>query len=78
MTAYTNPYKALREAGCTLDSHESDLYVRATPQALAIVKASGWTYETFRSQVDDQLWLDIAFAYEPFWERKQSRSGADQ
>jgi hypothetical protein len=70
-----NPYKALLKAGCEMDSHESDLYVRATPEAVAIVKESGWRYETFTSQTDGQQWLDLAFAYEPFWESKQRLTG---
>jgi hypothetical protein len=79
MTAhYDNPFQALKAAGCEMDNHESDLYVRATPEALAIVKASGWTYETFRHQVTGQLWLDVAFAYEPWWERRQPVVNADK
>jgi hypothetical protein len=73
----TNPYKNLLLMGCEIDSHESDLYVRATPQALAIVRQSGWSYKPFYSRIDGQLWLDVPFAYEPFWERRQSSLCAD-
>ena len=68
-----NPYKALKALGVPMDSHESDLYVRATPEAVALVKASGWSHMFFQSQIDGQTWIDVAFAFEPFWEAKVSR-----
>ena len=74
---YSNPYKALLAADVPMDSHESDLYVLATAQALSIVKASAWTFTYFRSAIDGRQWLDIPFAYEPFWERRQRRATAD-
>jgi hypothetical protein len=30
-------YRRLLEAGCEIDNHESDLYVRDTPEARAII-----------------------------------------
>lgn len=71
---YVNVYENLRTAGCEIDHHESDLYVMATPEAVAIVKASGWTFERFRSQVDGRDWLDVAFGYTPYWEAKQAKA----
>jgi hypothetical protein len=70
---YTNPYKQLKALGVPMDSHESDLYVQATPEAVSIVKASGWSHMFFQSQIDGNTWIDVAFAYEPFWEKKQAR-----
>jgi len=63
-------YTELRDAGCTLDSHESDLYVRDCTQARAILKANGCIGSIFRSEVDNQLWLDVPFMFEPFWDAK--------
>jgi hypothetical protein len=71
MAYYSNPYQTLKDAGCTIDHHESDLYVKATDEAVKIVKESGWTYEMFTNQVDGDLWLDVAFAYEPWWTSKE-------
>ena len=72
MTAmHRNPYAELQAIDVQLDNHESDLYAIATPEALAIVKDTGWSYSTFISQIDGKLWIDIPFAYTPFWERKQ-------
>jgi hypothetical protein len=62
---YIDLYALLAAAGCEIDHHESDLYVKATPEAIALVKASGWTYEWFRS--DGASWLDVAFGYTPWW-----------
>jgi hypothetical protein len=70
---YDNPYKALKALGVPMDSHESDFYVKATPEAVALVRASGWTHMFFQSQIDGQTWIDVAFAFEPFWEAKVSR-----
>jgi len=66
-------YRELQQAGCELDSHESDLYVTATSTAIAIVKSSGRSHAMFRSAVDGKQWLDVPFAYEPFWDRVKAR-----
>jgi hypothetical protein len=68
-------YEALVSAGCKIDSHESDLYVEATPIAEKIIaehigsgEIHGATH--FRSAVDGKLWADIPFAFEPFWKAR--------
>lgn len=66
-------YTALRDAGVPLDSHESDLYALRTPEALAIVARYKWSCSTFTSQIDGKLWLDLPFAYEPWWDGKTTR-----
>jgi hypothetical protein len=71
----TNPYRMLKAAGCKMDSHESDLYVLATPESRRIVHESGWTFEAFVSQIDGKVWLDVPFAWEPFWEGRVQRKG---
>ena len=69
-----NPYHALLELGVPIDNHESDLYAEATPEALAIVKASGWSWSTFTNQITGTLWIDVPFAFEPFWAAKGVQS----
>lgn len=74
-------YKQLRDGGHEIDNHESDLYVKATPEARAIVqaeqqrlKAAGepqMAVERFLSSVDGSEWLDIAFGFDPFWTRAE-------
>ena len=67
-------YEAMQEIGAEMDNHESDLYVKKTPETEAIV--STWDYTPivtiFKSQVDGQIWFDIPFAYKPFWDSKIS------
>lgn len=63
-------YQALVKAGCQLDNHYSDLYVRRTPLALGILAQYSEyhkTAETFLSAIDGKFWIDIPFAYEPYW-----------
>ncbi len=67
-------YTDLKAAGVPLDSHESDLYAKATPEAKNIIE--GWhdyahSAKMFKSQIDGEWWFDIPFAFEPFWEAKQ-------
>jgi UDP-N-acetylglucosamine enolpyruvyl transferase len=60
-------YDQLKETGAELDNHESDLYVLQTPETLTIVQASGMTYSTFVSQIDQKVWIDVPFAHMPWW-----------
>lgn len=63
-------HKEMVESGAEIDHHESDLYVRATPEVLEIAHKSGWNWGTFVSQIDGKLWVEIPFGYWPFWERR--------
>lgn len=62
-------YEALHEAGLKLDHHESDLYVEDTPEAQAIIKRFGAVADPFIDNIEHRPWLDIAFAYTPFFNR---------
>ena len=68
-------YEELKNAGVPLDNHESDLYAKVTPESREIVrkyyKLPTVSVHTFRSQIDHELWYDIAFAYTPWWEERQ-------
>jgi hypothetical protein len=62
-------YHRLVAAGATLDSHESDLYVRCTPETDALtVAVRGRT--VFRSAIDGAMWFDLPFCYLPWWENR--------
>lgn len=67
-------YDELQAAACRMDRHESDLYVEATPTAREIVKRSGRSWSAFVSQVDGKLWLEVPFAWAPFWRAKAGRA----
>ncbi len=59
-------------------NHESDLYLPNTRQVQAILRAhgvriNGHTASYFRNQVDGGIWIDLPFAYLPYW---QARGGA--
>lgn len=66
-------YQKLVAAGCRIDSHESDLYTPDTPEARAIVTAEGFHFVTFIHQTERTSWLDVAFAYEPWWTARNVR-----
>lgn len=63
-------YQILVAIGAEIDSHASDLYVKSTPEVLALVQLSEKNYSTFKSNIDGETWIDIPFAYDPFWEMK--------
>lgn len=64
-------YQKLFAAGVPLDNHESDLYAKATPDARRIVQehyaGQDHIVKTFISQIDQGLWFDLPFAFDPFW-----------
>jgi len=63
-------YEDLVAAGIPTDSHESDLYVLDTPEARALLAKHGKQGSGFVSQIDRRRWLDVPFAYDPFWTKK--------
>lgn len=73
-------FQTIKEAGIPFDNHESDLYVPDTPQVREILEQSCFSTlkpEWFINQAPPhkgETWVDIPFAYEPFWERKQQKS----
>lgn len=64
-------HQQMLAAGVELDSHESDLYARVTPESTHIVEESGHSSTVFKSEVDGRMWYDLPFAYDPFWAKKQ-------
>lgn len=69
-----SPYKEAVRMGLPIESHESDLYIPATAEAIAMVKRSGYYCSTFWHEVKGGQWLDVPFAYEPFWRNRGPRS----
>ena len=63
-------YDALKNAGCKLDNHESDLYVEDTATAREIIARFDLKANPFRSQIDQAMWLELPFMHQPFWDRK--------
>lgn len=56
-----------------LDHHASDLYVLDTPVARLVIRQFGRESTSFTSPIDKKRWLDVPFAYEPFWNKKKRR-----
>lgn len=72
----TSLYQQLKESGCRLDSHESDLYVKKSAMSDAILAGYEGQKSTFISQIDGKTWHDLPFQYSPFWDKKQSTKGS--
>lgn len=70
-------YTDLVEAGIQTSNHYSDLYFPVTDESAAILakhpKAKAIA-TTFRSNIDGVLCFDVAFAFDPHWEKKFSES----
>ena len=66
-------YEKAKAAGIEMDNHESDLYLKDTPEARRIIKE--WQKESgldgcityFHSETDKAQWIDIPFMFDPFW-----------
>lgn len=83
-------YERMNEAGLVAGSHESDLYVKDTPEARAILKevevirGVRLAYSAFVSNINNERCLDIPFMYDPWWEargmkvKEEVEVGADE
>ena len=65
-----NIYTALKNLGCKMDNHESDLYVKATKEA-QILTENEPNRKFFMNQIDKTLWIELPFRYLPWWEKRQ-------
>ena len=67
-------YTEMLAAGLVVGNHESDLYVKDTPEAWAIFEPYKDTMsrpQRFVSNIEGEgPCLDFAFAYDPFWDAK--------
>lgn len=67
-------YDELVKEGFKLDHHESDLYIKDSPLARELVTKHGFVYTTFKDDIDHEMWLDVPFAYAPFWRERAAAS----
>lgn len=63
-------YTDLVEAGIPVSSWQSDLYCPVNELTAALIKEHGKFATTFINQVEGGRWYEVAFAFDPFWERK--------
>jgi hypothetical protein len=65
-------YAAMLAAGVPIDHHASDLYVKDTPITRGVLQEyPDQCRSTFRSQIDDERWIDLPFAFDSFWEARR-------
>lgn len=66
-------YGDLTAAGIPVENHESDLYFPATATSLDILNRHPLQESNarqFTSQIDGKLWMDVPFAFLPWWEKR--------
>jgi hypothetical protein len=56
-------------------SHYSDLYLPCTPEVIELLArhgkhVDGWNVSRFTNQVEGGTWLDVPFAYKPYWDSR--------
>lgn len=59
-------YDFVKKSGIPFDSHESDLYVKATPET-RLMKNNYPVATFFHSRVEQELWIEFPFEFIPFW-----------
>ena len=62
-------YYECQARGIEIANHESDLYIPNTEETRALCKHFGKRPQSFFNQVTKTTWLDVPFAYTPFWEK---------
>ena len=68
-------YEEIKKAGIPIGNHCSDLYFKRTPESLEILtkhdlQKKNATY--FTNQINGEIWVDVPFAYDPYWENKKT------
>jgi len=68
-------YNELKEAGIPMDNHSSVLYFKISQIALDILEKyplERRNSRPFRNQIDREMWMDVPFAFIPWWTAKTS------
>lgn len=66
-------YTEAKELGVPMDSHESDLYLKLTQEVVDLLvryKEEKAKSMLFVSEIDKEMWIEIPFAYDPWWENR--------
>jgi len=61
-------YEELKSKGIKISSHASDLYCPCTNETVEIIKRHKHCSTRFINQVEGGVWIDVPFAYDPWWE----------
>lgn len=65
-----NLYEIVIQRGIPHANHYSDLYLPDTVEVRQLLKECGKAGSPFVNQVEGGIWLDVPFAYLPYWEAK--------
>jgi len=73
-------YERMVEAGVETANHNSDLYVPVNDTTRKIIKEYNESVEpghevkpeVFVGKIDRELWFDIPFMFDPFWEARRN------
>lgn len=68
-------YELLRDAGATIENHESDMHIRRDTDSARIInewKAAHphFHFDTFIGVQDAGIWYDVPFMYDPWWDAR--------
>ena len=68
-------YEKLKAANIPMSNHYSDLYAKVTPESEKIIFRYEYSnmVRQFISEIDNTLWYDIPFAYQPYWDNKPTK-----
>ena len=66
-------YEELKRAGVRMSNYRSDLYFEDTETTREILGRHGKTHSRFSNQVENETWIEVPFAYDPYWEAKQKQ-----
>ena len=73
-------YSELKAAGVKIRNWESDLYFESTEVARTILEKYPQQKKiarNFFSEVERAAWIDVPFAYDPFWESRSKPRGPE-
>jgi len=66
-------YQQAIKAKLNIDSHQSDLYIEDSKKAWKILSEHPCPNQIskFHSEKDNKPWIEVAFAYDPFWNKNK-------
>ena len=66
-------YADLKASNIPIDHHESDLYFLSNSVSTEILNKypiEKGNSKLFRNEIDRKTWVEVPFAFLPFWEKK--------
>ena len=80
MRPYKTLFEEIRERRIPYASHESDLYIPMTPETPALMDQPQFAMQrssrtAFHNPMTWNLWWDVPFAYDPWWEARMQKGG---